>query len=124
LSELQKIASETETTHEPGSRILAMLDVILDMRFPDDITISPDGKRVTFVVWERVPDEPKRRWRIWVAETSVGEARPLTNGKRGDTCPCWSPDGKQLAFLSQADEAGEKDKEKEKPQLYLIPAEG
>lgn len=60
-------------TQEPGSRILAMLDVMLDMRFPDDITISPDGKRVAFVIWERVPDEPKRRGRIWVADTSVGD---------------------------------------------------
>jgi dipeptidyl aminopeptidase/acylaminoacyl peptidase len=106
--------------------IMAILDVLLDMRFPDEIALSPDGKRVAFVVWEAVPGEPKRRGRIWVVETSGGEARPLTKGKRGESSPTWSPDSKQLAFLSQPEESGEKDKEKEKekPQLYLISASG
>lgn len=101
-----------------GQRGPVALESILDMRFPDDATISSDGKRVAFVVWEKVPDEPKRRGRIWVADTSGGEARPFTKGKRGETCPRWSPDGTQLAFITQPEG------EKEKPQLHLIPADG
>ncbi len=87
------------------------------MRIPDDATISSDGKRVAFVVWEMVPGEQKRRGRIWVADTSGGEARPFTKGKRGETCPRWSPDGKQLAFITQPEG------EKEKPQLHLMSAD-
>ncbi len=122
LNEPQKIVSQTETTKDSltGSRVPVTLDILLEMRFPDEVAISSDGKKVAFVVWENVPDEPKRRGRIWVADTSGGEAQPFTKGKRGETCPRWSPDGKQLAFITQAE--GEKDKEK--PQLYLMPAEG
>jgi dipeptidyl aminopeptidase/acylaminoacyl peptidase len=120
LNEPQKTGSQTEPVKDlsQGSRGAVTLDIILEMRSPDDINISPDGKRVAFVVWEIVPDEPKRRGRIWIADTAGGEARPFTKGKRGESCPRWSPDGKQLAFISKAEG------EKEKPQLYLMPAEG
>ncbi len=120
MNEPQKTGSQTEPIKDlsQGSRGAVTLDIILEMRSPDDINISPDGKRVAFVVWEIVPDEPKRRGRIWIADTAGGEARPFTKGKRGESCPRWSPDGKQLAFISKAEG------EKEKPQLYLMPAEG
>ena len=128
MNEPQKTISQTEasTNSSWGSHVPVTLDILLEMRFPHDIALSPDGKRVAFVVWEAVPGEPKQRGRIWVAntDTSGGEARPFSRGKHGDTCPRWSPDGKQLAFISQADAAGEKEQAKEKPQLYLIPAEG
>ncbi len=122
LNEPQKTVSQTETTKDSlqGSGVPVTLDILLEMRFPDDVTISSDGKKVAFVVWKNVPDEPKRRGRIWVADTSGGEAQPFSKGKRGESCPRWSPGGKQLAFISQA----EGEKEKEKPQLYLMPAEG
>ncbi len=120
MNEPQKTGSQTEPIKDlsQGSRGAVTLDIILEMRSPDDINISADGKRVAFVVWEIVPDEPKRRGRIWIADTAGGEARPFTKGKRGESCPRWSPDGKQLAFISKAEG------EKEKPQLYLMPAEG
>lgn len=96
----------------------AMLDMLLDMRFPVELDISADGKRVAFVVVESVPGEQKRRTRIWVADTATGEARPFISGKRDESDPRWSPDGKHLAFITTPDG------EKEKPQLYLMPAEG
>src|SRR6266487_5978613 len=72
LNEPQKIVSQTETTKDSltGSRVPVTLDILLEMRFPDEVAISSDGKKVAFVVWENVPDEPKRRGRIWVADTS------------------------------------------------------
>lgn len=91
----------------------------MDMRGPGNVSISTDGKRVAFVVYEFVPGEQKHRGHIWVAETDGSkEAQPLTKGKRNETSPCWSPDGKKLAFVTQPEG------EKEKPQLYMIPSEG
>src|SRR5258707_8832137 len=118
LNEPQKTVSQTETTKDSlqGSGVPVTLDILLEMRFPDDITITSDGKKVAFVVWENVPDEPKRRGRIWGADTSGGEAQPLSKGKSGESCPRWSPDGKQMAFITPAEG------EKEKAKVYLMPA--
>lgn len=101
-----------------AGRVPMTLDILLETRSPSDVAISTDGKRVAFVVWERLPGEQKRRGRIWVADTEKGESLPFTPGKRDETCPRWSPDGKQLAFMTQAEG------EKEKPQVYLMPSEG
>ena len=89
-----------------------------DIRSATDANISPDGKRAVFVVSEWVPDKPKQRSRIWMVDTAGGDPRPLTNGPRADTCPRWSPDGQQVAFISKG--GGEKDK----AQLHLISSKG
>lgn len=91
----------------------------LSVRWATDAMISPDGQRVAFVLWEFVADQPKERTRIWTVETSgKGEAQPLTKGPKEDLFPSWAPDSASLAFASAG--AGEKDK----PQLYVIPAQG
>jgi dipeptidyl aminopeptidase/acylaminoacyl peptidase len=90
-----------------------------DIRTATDANISPDGKCVAFVVWEWVPDRPRQSARIWTVKTDGSdEARPFTRGPRADTCPHWSPDNRQLAFISKGD--GEKDR----PQLQVISADG
>lgn len=53
---------------------------------------------------------------IWGFSTSGVPARQLTRGPGQDRSPQWSPDGKQLAFMSNR--AGGA------PQLYLMPREG
>ena len=122
LDERQISTARTEATAknsgEQRTHLSAMLDVLLYMRFPGDVQISPDGKRVAFDVREIVPGEQKHRGRIWVVDTSGGDPRPLTPGKRGENGPRWSPDGKQLAFISR--EEGEQ----AKPQLFLMSADG
>ncbi|HEY6408564.1 MAG TPA: prolyl oligopeptidase family serine peptidase, partial [Ktedonobacteraceae bacterium] len=90
-----------------------------DIRTAIDANISPDGKHVAFVVWEWVPDRPKQRARIWTVKTDGSSiAQPFTNGPRADTCPRWSPDSQQLAFISKGDGV------KDRPQLHVISTEG
>src|SRR6185312_15147452 len=94
------------------------------LRIADDANLSPDGRHIAFAIWEWIPEQPKKRRRIWFVETSGNEPRPLTKSQREDSCPRWSPDSKHLAFLSKEVGGGNKDNEKEKAQPYLVPFPG
>lgn len=113
----------TDTTSAPtpatGRRRAAVsFDALLALRTPADAQISPDGTRIAFIVNEWVPDQPKQRGRLWLVDGEGRDARPITAGTKGDASPRWSPDGKQIAFISQRDD------DKEQHQLYRIPADG
>lgn len=99
-----------------SARVPITSEHILSLRTLTDITISPNGQQAAFVLWEYVGDEQKQRARIWVVDTSGGEPRPLTRGSFQDTCPRWSPDSQQLAFIS----ANKANGSKGKAQLHVI----
>ncbi len=71
----------------------------LQLRSISDLQFSPDGSRVAFVVTE--PPKSERRARhIWLYEKASGSVRQFTYSAKDESSPRWSPDGKQLAFLS------------------------
>ncbi|HLZ62206.1 MAG TPA: S9 family peptidase [Ktedonosporobacter sp.] len=126
-SETQRSASTAARPEATPPRVPATLDAILEMRAPGEIDVTSDGKYVAFVVYELQPGEQKPRARIWVADTAKGKARPVINGKWGAQCPRWSPDGRQLAFITRPESdstgsSGSRGQEKEKPQLHLMAA--
>ena len=87
-----------------------------------DPRLSPDGRRVAYVVSHTDEEANAYRTAIWVAPRDGSEEpRQLTSGKRNDGSPRWSPDGRWLAFVSNRD--GE-DEKKAKGQLYVLPADG
>lgn len=78
--------------------------------------ISPDGKRVAYVVAEVSKDENRTNADLWLANADgSGEPRKLTSSPKHDRHPRWSPDGKWIAFESLRDGA---------PQVYLLPVDG
>jgi dipeptidyl aminopeptidase/acylaminoacyl peptidase len=86
-----------------------------------DPRLSPDGKRVAYVVNRIDRDANGYRAAIWVAPLDRSEEpRQLTSGGRSDQSPRWSPDGRWLAFVSNRD--GED--EKAHGELYVLPAAG
>ena len=68
---------------------------------PTDPRLSPDGSTVAFVVQSVTSRRDGYRHAIWsVPADGSGPARRLTIGWKHDTAPRYSPDGEQLAFLS------------------------
>ncbi len=83
-----------------------------------EVRISPDGQNVVYIV-QRVDKKTEKKYtNLWVAPTEFGEARQFTSGDQHDSSARWSPDGSQIAFLSDRGN-------KERPaQIYLIPFTG
>lgn len=75
----------------------------LNMRTISDLQFSPDGNRLAFVVTEPAKGERRAR-HIWLYEKRSGAIRQFTYSPKSESLPRWSPDGKQLAFLSDREE--------------------
>ena len=98
--------------------------------------IAPDGKHVIYRQ-QRVERKTEKKFaNLWLVSTgtsttgfdtvserrtvnpSLSAPRQFTYGDQNDSSPRWSPDGRQIAFLSNRGD-------KEKPaQIYIIPFDG
>ena len=93
-------------------------DDILKIRFVSDPRISPDGRRVAFVLTTLSQERDEYLSNIWMVETTGGAPpRRFTTGHGRDTSPRWSPDGARLAFVSERERG-------KKGQLMVMPVEG
>src|SRR5882724_7026257 len=81
-----------------------------------DPQISPDGKKVVYVVTDVVKEENRTNSDLWVTSADgSGEPRQLTHSPKHDRHPRWSPDGKWIAFESLRDGPS---------QIFLLPIAG
>jgi dipeptidyl aminopeptidase/acylaminoacyl peptidase len=67
-----------------------------------EVALSPDGRRVVYVVREPLMTDEKSEYitHLYLASTEGGEPIQLTFGEHSERCPRWSPDGRYVAFLS------------------------
>jgi dipeptidyl aminopeptidase/acylaminoacyl peptidase len=87
--------------------------------------ISPDGRHVVYAQQRVDPKTEKKFSNLWIIpagtaqdQTAGGsESRQFTFGDQSDSSPKWSPDGGQIAFISNR-------KDEKQPQIYLIPFRG
>jgi tricorn protease len=71
----------------------------------DDYHLAPNGRRIVFSI----------HGEVFTAPVEEGDLRQLTDNPARDRDPIWSPDGKQIAFVS--DRSG-------REEIYVTPAEG
>jgi len=88
---------------------------VVSMNRASDPQISPDSRRVAYVVssWDREADRFNSD--IWLAYETRQQPLRLTSSPQRDDHPRWSPDSGRLAFISDRD--GD-------PQIYIINAAG
>jgi dipeptidyl aminopeptidase/acylaminoacyl peptidase len=97
---------------------------------PTDPRLSPDGSAVAFTAQRVRPGATGYSTAIWLAATDgTGTAHAITLGVRRDGQPRWSPDGRQLAFLSDRrpiveEEPGAPTDREDGTQIHLLPADG
>ena len=75
------------------------------IRLPNNPALSPDGQWLAF------------DWNgdIWLASSAGGLAKPLTANPAKDSQPKFSPDGKEIAFVSDREGS---------PQIFVMPVTG
>lgn len=83
----------------PSARA-ATVDDLLAIKAVSDVTISPDGRWVAYVVTTRDRESNLNQSDVWLVSADGGQPKQLTRGPRADRAPEWAPDGSWLAFLS------------------------
>lgn len=100
-----------------GKRKITIED-LRHFRLVSDPQISPDGDKVAFVHTKINYDEQRYAKNIWMWDKKADNTKQFTFGRGNDSYPRWSPDGKQLFFLSNRRQLENKN------QLYVIPTYG
>lgn len=110
----QAAAPAVERTTELSAEQLVALRSVRDAR------ISPNGKTVAYTVGTPRPlDDPGfSKSSIWLIPRKGGKAKQFSSGGVSSYSPRWSPDGKQLAFISR------RKTHDDHSQIYLAPIDG
>ncbi len=88
---------------------------LFNLRIVTGLALSPDESRVAYTV-ERMDEKENSYFQnIYLCDLRSGIPRQFTFGDQNDQRPAWSPDGRQLAFVSVRDK---------KTALYVMPVEG
>lgn len=111
-------------TAKPRPRAVSALDTVLSalerVREFGDTAISSDGRRAAWVEKLAGPGIVPGAGRLMLAELATGRARRVSAGKGAllrERGPAFAPDGRRLAFLSDAVRSGQQ-------QLYVLPTDG
>lgn len=114
LAAVTALSRAQEPAPPPPAKPLTA-EMFLELRSVQDPQFSPEGTRVAFTVTDPWKADKQTR-HIWVYDLAAKQLQQLTFSQKSESFPRWSPDGKQLAFLS--------DREGEHNQIYVLRMEG
>ena len=102
----------------PGrSKRVTEAEDLYRLRLIDGCELSPDGRYVLYSL-QRIDRKSEKKYsNLWTVPASKSAPRQFTYGDQSDSQPKWSPDGEQIAFLSNRDD-------EKQPQIYVIPFGG
>lgn len=92
------------------------IEDIYELKLAGDPQASPDGSQVIITVQHIDREANEYRAAFWLYPTTGGDGRQLTSGQWNDGSPRWSPDGRQIAFVSKRDTKA--------PQIWILPVNG
>jgi dipeptidyl aminopeptidase/acylaminoacyl peptidase len=100
----------------PKSNRLLSVEDLWSIKRVGAPTLSPDGGSACAAVTTYDMDKNDGRTELWLFATDSAKSRRLTAGDK-DSEPCWSPDGRWIAFAAKRNDD-------EEPQVYLIAPDG
>ncbi len=83
------------------------------------LNVSPDGKMIVVSAYQE-PYDPKEGVDVWTIPVKGGRPTRLTSDGSFEGYPCWSPDGKWVAFTDRH----KKSEDEGFNAIYIVPAEG
>jgi dipeptidyl aminopeptidase/acylaminoacyl peptidase len=92
-----------QTANDAGSKRPMTFEDMMKMRRLGDIAVSPDGKWVVFTVMDVDLGKNTKTPHLWIVPVAGGEEKALTASSAGESRARFSPDGKQIAYLTARD---------------------
>jgi Tol biopolymer transport system component len=84
--------------HSSAAQGLASAD-LSRLRSVGSVAVSPDGHRVAYTIAMR--DRPGRPYgQLWIMDLDTQKSVRVGSEKDSSSYPLWSPDSKQIAFIS------------------------
>jgi dipeptidyl aminopeptidase/acylaminoacyl peptidase len=83
----------------PATHPFSVHDMVAMQRIGEP-QLSPDGRRIVFVLRTTDLEGNRGRHDLWIVGTDGTGLRQLTSHEAGDTSPVWAPDGRSVWFLS------------------------
>jgi dipeptidyl aminopeptidase/acylaminoacyl peptidase len=96
---LALLCSATTLIAQSGSRT-PTIDSLLSMQSVGSVQLSPDGRRVAYLVTSTDWQKDAFVSQLWVHEMGAGNPQQLTRHELGVSDVQWSPDGTWISFVS------------------------